>query len=113
MQRAEARGSPRYLGVVLCPVRVITVNPIEVLIYLLAMVRFFSLSVAALCKQSILTKALSFTICPASFFILCCTLTEVLTAFHRNILRENTSLTRVEKGRREFELVLKGRELSF
>lgn len=69
--------------------------------------------VTASCKQSILTKSLSFTICPASFFILCCTFREVLTAFHRNILRENTSVTMVEKERREFELVLERRELSF
>jgi len=51
--------------------------------------------------------------CPASFFILCCIFREVLMAFHSNTLRENTSLTRVEEERREFELVPERRELSF
>jgi len=50
---------------------------------------------------------------PASIFILCYTLREVLTAFHRNICRENTSLTRAEKERRNLETVLGRRGPSF
>lgn len=113
MQRAEAKDIPWYLGFVLCPVRMITFNPIERCQYTSWHLSDSSFSlIPAPWKQSILIKASCFTICPASFFILCYSLTKVLTAFHRNIFSENTSLTRVEE-RREFEFVPEMRVLSF
>lgn len=47
--RAEAGGSPWVLGAVLCPVKSELESSREVLLFLLAIVRFISLFIPALC----------------------------------------------------------------